>query len=221
MPDGFIPIALCSATLTTLLDASVGKLCNLSFQNDAEATTLLGHIYDVKGGRIGIQLAAPPPRKALPQVAVRVPSEGIEFESLVLYRPSPKELLLSYPLWLNTRERREADRINLTLSCRFLSLEVADPSWQNCTLINMSRLGCCFVGPVSLATGTPFFLRLTVPDHPLSLLVEAETVWSIPQGNSITTGAEFQYLSLQAEATLDRMLARLGYPHPSSGREIW
>lgn len=184
------------------LEESVGSECTITTSSSDEEQEYSGHIVHLEGSRVAVSLQYAPQVTEGDTLHVSLAESGVNWESTLITRRSPSELLLSYPLWCCRLDRRTAERVTVDLPCRYgLTIEnITD--WHSGILRDLGMRGVRLVGPEPVATGQRFVLRFSVPGHPLPVLVHALSVWSSHTGHRYVVGAEIQDLSLQTEAVL-------------------
>jgi len=208
MEEGHHYIPLGSSTLISLLEEVVGQACTVTFRAGGELVELPGRLEGLQGNRWTLRLIPPVGEFAAQQVRIAVSEKQVMFECLVLGGSATAGCLLSYPLWFVGPERRRADRVEVELPCRFSVEAEGTSEWHSGVIKDVSTKGVHLVTGMDLPPQTAFWLRLSIPEHPVPLLLRASSVGSIPGGDAYTVRAEFQDLSVQAEAALLRLMRK-------------
>lgn len=191
-----------SPAITAVLKACVGNECVITADIAGQMQELFGRIVRLEGARIAVTLQNPAQLAEGDSVQVKLSGDGVLWESLLLTRRSPSELLLSYPLWCSRADRRKTERVTLDLPCRYGLTTGNTTDWYSGTILDLGIRGIRLAGPTPVLAGQRFVLRLSVPGHPLPLLLHARSVWSSHLGSRYAMGAEVPHLSMQAEAVL-------------------
>lgn len=185
-----------------MLEESVGSECVITVNSSGQEREYAGHVVHLEGARIAVSLQYSAEVSEGDSLHVDVPGSEASWESLLIARRTPSDLLLSYPLWCYRSDRRRSERVAVDLPCRYRLRDETRTDWQSGTIRDLGIRGLRLVGPVPVPAGQRLALRFSVPGHPVPVLVHARCVWSSDTGHRHVMGAEIQDLSLQTETVL-------------------
>lgn len=195
-----------------MLEESVGSECTITTSSSGEEQAYSGHVVHLEGARVAVSLQYAAQVPEGDSLHVSVAESGVNWESTLITRRSPFELLLSYPLWCCRLDRRTAERVTVDLPCRYGLIGETRTDWYSGILRDIGMRGVRLVGPAPVAMGYRFVIRLSVPSHPVPVLLHARSVWTSHTGYRHVVGGEIQDLSLQTETIL-RNCFGLKSPH--------
>lgn len=201
-----------SPALRSALEEALGAVCLIHFSRPEKKAPAVGRLIAILNGQTVIRLEVPLSDAPLSQVSVHSEDPPLVFECNVTERPDNHTLVLSYPFWLSSRERRSAPRVDLILPCRVALDANGDIEWHSGVIENMSLAGLRLQSPLNVDPATPLLVRVSMPVQPRPLLLHIRCAWCIQEGELYTIGGPFVNLSLQAERTLQITLGSLITP---------